>query len=327
MKKQLYNKTVFWLVVSCSLPLFSMQAQQLPQYTQYMFSVLPYNPAFAGTREALNIDAAARIQWQGIKGLPVSQQLGAHLPIPLLKSGFGTQLSNTFIGAERNSVIQLAYNYQLLLKKFSMISIGISGGVLQKGIDGSKLISSEGEYENTINHNDPILPTQIKNSLAPYLSAGLFYKNNKLQLGLAAQQIVPTKIKISEDEKSIQSAHVYAHAQYIFSISNNTTLEPSLLLQSDIKTFQTDISLVSTIYNHYKAGVALRGVSPQTFDAVSIIGGIYLKNNLLLVYSFDYTLSLLNKVSKGTHELSLHYTLKNILTTKSAKTMYNPRFL
>ena len=45
-------------------------AQQLPQFTQYMFNTISVNPAYAGSRERLNLTALHRNQWEGIDGNP-----------------------------------------------------------------------------------------------------------------------------------------------------------------------------------------------------------------------------------------------------------------
>jgi len=41
-------------------------AQQLPQFTQYVYNTMSVNPAYAGSRETLNITGLHRNQWAGI---------------------------------------------------------------------------------------------------------------------------------------------------------------------------------------------------------------------------------------------------------------------
>ena len=51
-----------------ALALFSCtvtMAQQLPQFTQYMYNTIAINPAYAGSRDALSIIALHRSQWVG----------------------------------------------------------------------------------------------------------------------------------------------------------------------------------------------------------------------------------------------------------------------
>jgi len=53
-------------------------AQQLPQFTQYMYNTISINPAYAGSRNALSIVALNRNQWAGFDGGPQTQTLSIH---------------------------------------------------------------------------------------------------------------------------------------------------------------------------------------------------------------------------------------------------------
>ena len=56
-------------------------AQQLPQFTQYMFNTVSINPAYAGSRETLSIVGLHRSQWVGLEGGPTTQTLSLHSPL------------------------------------------------------------------------------------------------------------------------------------------------------------------------------------------------------------------------------------------------------
>ena len=53
------------LVILLLITLFSVQlnAQQDPQYTQYMYNMNIINPAYTGTTEGLVVGALYRSQW------------------------------------------------------------------------------------------------------------------------------------------------------------------------------------------------------------------------------------------------------------------------
>ena len=53
----------------------NVTAQQLPQFTQYMFNTISINPAYAGSRETLSIVGLHRSQWAGLDGAPETQTL------------------------------------------------------------------------------------------------------------------------------------------------------------------------------------------------------------------------------------------------------------
>ena len=60
---------------------FSVEGQQDPQYTQYMYNLSVINPAYAGSKEHLNIGVLYRNQWTGFDGAPTTANLFGHLPV------------------------------------------------------------------------------------------------------------------------------------------------------------------------------------------------------------------------------------------------------
>ena len=48
-------------------------AQQMPQFTQYMYNTISVNPAYAGSRGALSIVGLNRNQWAGFDDGPQTQ--------------------------------------------------------------------------------------------------------------------------------------------------------------------------------------------------------------------------------------------------------------
>lgn len=56
-------------------------AQQDPQYTQYMYNHSNINPAYAGSREGLNIFGLYRTQWVGLEGAPKTATLSVSSPL------------------------------------------------------------------------------------------------------------------------------------------------------------------------------------------------------------------------------------------------------
>ena len=57
-------------------------AQQLPQFSQYMYNMISINPAYAGSREVMVVNLLNRNQWIGVEGAPITQTLSAHSSLP-----------------------------------------------------------------------------------------------------------------------------------------------------------------------------------------------------------------------------------------------------
>ena len=78
----------------CSIP---ANAQQDPQYTQYMYNPSNINPAYAGSRGVTSIFALHRTQWVGLDGAPVTSAASIHAPVGK-NVGLGFSFMNDKIG-------------------------------------------------------------------------------------------------------------------------------------------------------------------------------------------------------------------------------------
>src|SRR5690606_30693577 len=75
-------------------------AQQLPQFTQYMYNTISINPAYAGSRDALSIIALHRSQWVGFDGGPITQTFSIHTPLRNDRIGVGLSFIEDDLGPE-----------------------------------------------------------------------------------------------------------------------------------------------------------------------------------------------------------------------------------
>ena len=91
----------------------STQAQQLPQFTQYMYNTISINPAYAGNRDALSVVGLHRSQWAGIDGGPVTQTLSVHSPLRNEKVGLGLSVINDNAGYEDYTYVYGDFSYTI----------------------------------------------------------------------------------------------------------------------------------------------------------------------------------------------------------------------
>src|SRR5678815_828640 len=73
-------------------------AQQLPQFTQFMYNNLVVNPAYAGADEALSLTVLHRSQWTGVDNAPTTQSFSAHSLIRKKQIGLGLTVIRDEIG-------------------------------------------------------------------------------------------------------------------------------------------------------------------------------------------------------------------------------------
>ena len=95
---------------------------------------------------------------------------------------------------------------------------------------------------------------------------------------------------------------------YTFDLSDDFTLEPSVLLKIlETGVFQTDINVYAT----YMDMVSL-GLSYRSGNAMVIQLG-YKNENIHIGYGYDLTFSDIKTVSSGSHEIMLVYRFGNFL--------------
>src|SRR6476661_7978028 len=72
-------------------------AQQKPQYTQYILNNYIINPAVTGIENYIDIKAANRQQWTGLKNAPKTSYFTAHMPIGK-SNDWGSSTSFNMVG-------------------------------------------------------------------------------------------------------------------------------------------------------------------------------------------------------------------------------------
>ncbi len=308
-------------------------AQQAPQYSMYMLNKYAFNPAYAGLDNSLSVTGVFRRQWSGLVGGPTTQNVNAHMPLYYLGGGIGINLENDELGAERNTLASLSYNYFLPVSKTSMISVGLSAGVVQKSLDGSKLRTPDGQYlaePPTIDHQDNFVPQGKVSAVAPVFNAGLYFHHERFEAGLAVSHLSQSTTRL----EAIESVNITYIRNYFFNlatqfeIGRSFSLHPSVLVKSDLTQTQMEFSAILKYGDNIFGGASFRGYTSNSTDAVVFLAGYKLNERVTLAYSYDLTLSGLSNVSQGSHEVMLNYNLnKAIGKGKLPKIIYNPRYL
>jgi type IX secretion system PorP/SprF family membrane protein len=313
--------TTLWLSTSW--------AQQAAQYSLYMLNPYGANPAAAGLEKTLVATGGFRSQWVGLAGSPMSQYVNVSVPLSIISSGVGIALENESIGARRGLSAKASYNFIYKMGE-SQLSFGASAGILQGALDGSKLRTPEGDYlQGVIDHQDKFLNSVNVNGMVPTFDAGVFFKNNQLDLGISIGNL--TEPKLALDKQVVTQLqlkrHYTAYASTHFNLFAGFVAHPSVLIHSDGKQTQVDFSAIFRYDNNFFIGSSFRGYSQSTQDALVILGGFKLNPKLTVAYGYDITLSALKTVNTGSHELVLQYNIgREFGKGKLPPIIYNPRF-
>lgn len=307
-----------------------MLAQQDPQLSNYMFNVMEFDPAYAGSENQLSAVLQARSQWDGITGHPFTGIAGIHTPLQTINSGIGIEITGDQAGQFNTFGAHINYAYIIKLKKNAVLSLGAQGGVMQESLNGANLRAPQGVYTGgTINHNDPIIPDALASSTAPDAGIGAFFHSNKLAIGISAQHVLPSNFLFSGPSENAEvslTQTYYGYASYYITLSKILTLRPCVLIKADSTHEQVDGDLILMYKDLFYVGAGYRGFSSTTQDAGIILVGIKLSANWYFGYSYDLTLSGLAGYESGTNEIYLRYTYSLVRPPKAGKYIYTPRY-
>jgi type IX secretion system PorP/SprF family membrane protein len=297
------------------------QGQQSAQYTQYAFNSLVINPAYAGSKEVLQVSGLVRSQWKGLKGAPQTQTLSIDGNALNKKLGLGLHLLHDQIGAQGQKSVYLSTAAKVWLSEHAKIALGVAAGATQYYLDGSRL---------AVNNPDPSLTFTKESSLQPDAKIGLYYSNRRFFTGLSAANAIGFKNKLMLPP----SRHYFLTSGYVFDLSDMLKFKPSFLLKEDFKSpGNLDLNAFILIGDRiwlgstYRSAVSIfnkekfRDYELSPKNAWALLTEIYLSPQLKVGYAHDFTTSALNRF--GTHELSLgFYFFKNTKEARSVTIRY-----
>jgi len=273
-------------------------AQQLPQLTQYQFNDYVFNPAVAGSRNFFELRSGHRYQWVGIQDAPRTFTLSGTTPIGE-KMGVGGYLFTDIVGPTRRTGVQFSYAYHLQFTDDLKLSLGLSAGLLQFLIDGSKITLRD--------PGDPAMDDQLRGELMPDAKFAFYLYHPKFWFGATAPQLLRNRVQFFEERSEVLSRmedHYYVTGGYRIALGEDWKLEPSFLLKY-VDPVPPKLDVTATI--RYKNTVWL-GASYRTNDAYAAMVGIWLKETFQFGYSYDIITSNLRNYSTGSHEVMLALT-------------------
>lgn len=312
----------------------SLWAQQAPQYSLYMLNKYAINPAYAGIPNSLVATGVYRKQWVDLEGSPSQNNINAHMPLFIAGGGIGINIENESLGVEQNTLASLSYNYFIPIGKKSVLSLGLSGGLFQKSLDGARIRTPDGIYDpndpGQFNHLDELLPLNKIAASSPVFNIGIYFQNESLEVGLSSSNINESVLSLEGNKViDIQLKRNYFFIfAYNLEVGRRLSIEPSVLFKSDIVQNELHFSAIATYDDNFFGGFSFRGYNSNTIDAAVFLAGFKINERLKLAYSYDLTLSDLKTVNNGSHEILLNYDLGRALGKGiPPKIIHNPRFL
>ncbi len=338
-------KRIFILLLICVWLIPIANAQQRPQYTQYVFNNYLLNPALAGIENYTDIKAGHRSQWTGLNGAPVTSYITINTPIgrDFLESnansfsagggqnpnsrlytqdyiasiphhGIGGMVVTDKAGPITQTNVAATYAYHLGVTGKLNLSVGVSAGFMRTALNTSEIT-----LETAL---DPAISNGNNSQFKPDLGAGVWLYSSNYYFGISAQQLLPQQLYFTSQATAVSSnktvPHYFVTGGVKFFVSDDLTLMPSFLIKQ-IKPVPItyDVNLRLAFQDKFWIGGAYRHK-----DSFGALAGFYLNSFLNVGYSYDITSSALNTVSRGSHELVIGILLNNRYGVTSPRFTY-----
>lgn len=290
-------KSIYRLLILLLVPL-NMAGQLVPVTSQYVLNPLGINPAYAGSRGAMNIALFYRNQWTGIPGAPKTMTLAADAPFLDSKLGLGFILATDKIGVTKETHILTNYSYKIQLVK-GTLSLGLGAGIMTTNTSWSDLIVLDPGDENFLSDSRVFV--------VPDFSFGVYYSGVNYFGGLSIPRLLSYKFDLNKNKYSLGfkpgQYNYLLNTGYIFSISQKVKLFPSTLITvSPGEKILVDLNAYVGLNDRIWAGASYR--NKRTIGALFQFA---INNQLRVAYTYDFDLSPLRHYSNGSHEIMLRY--------------------
>ena len=285
------------LLFLLTLGVSQAQPQQRPVITQYMFSGLVINPAYAGNQKQTVFTALHRDQWVNFDGAPKTQTFIVNSALKEHPIGVGLMLSRDHVGSYNDYSVYSSYSYRIPLR-MGNLAMGIQGGFNYTAANFSDL--------RRFDDNDQVF-AQSLNRFKPNFGLGVFYSTLSSYAGLSIPYIFQSDIYSYaeiKDQVSLQKArYLLLAGGHVFSINDFIKLKPSTLLRiQQGQAMSADLNA-----NVFLDDVLNIGLSYRSGDSMIGLFELLLSPTLSFGYSYDMTTSRITKFTDGTHEFMLKY--------------------
>lgn len=303
-------KNKFVLLVIITFSVYKSYSQQEAQYTQYMYNMNIVNPAYAGSKEnTISIGLMGRSQWMNVPGAPQTATLSIHKPFKR-GLGIGFSLMADKVGPVKEQFAYADVSYTIPVGRYSNLAFGVKGG--------ASMFNAKLSDIQTYLPDDESFAEDIE-QIKPNVGAGLFLYSDLYYVGISVPNILQSEYLSKEGSFFTgvsKTNHLFLTGGYVFELNEDWKFKPSTLIKmTQGAPISADISANFLLKEKLEFGASYRWD-----DSVSGLINIKVSRDLRIGYAYDYTLSDINKVTTGTHEIFILFDINNSFL------IYSPRF-
>jgi len=270
----------------------AVSAQQLPQFTQYLYNTVSINPAYAGSREAINVTALHRNQWSGLDGNPTTSTVTIHAPLRNDRIGLGFSYISDELGFESTNYVYGDFSYSLPVNESIKASFGLKAGFT------SYFLQTPDATDSFFNSTG----TQW----SPNFGAGIYVSSERWFAGISSPRILNTDLNQGEFQ-ALERTSYYAIGGVVLDVTPDIKFKPAFISKfTDGAPATYDVSANFLLYDKIWLGATYRFNFADNFGALI---DYQLTKDIRVGYAYDLPTSEFSAFSTGTHEILLIYEL------------------
>jgi len=276
-------------------------AQLNPMGSMYFLNAYLANPAMAGTKKGMELNAGYKAQWQKLDGGPAMQAITASQAIGEGKVGLGVNFYNEVAGVIRRTSWKGSYAYHLPLDDYGRFwDLGLSAGIMYERLDMNRV------------RGDLSAPSvQNFNLRKPYFDGdfGMGYRDDHLRLQLSIPNL---KRLFSQQlsESAVDRSMYMVSAAYTFLLYERSvnSIEPMVVFRG-----------IENFGNLWDAGcrvemeqskLLVSGLYHST-GSVSVGAGTVYEQRLTIMVQHTTNTRALRNYANGEFEIGLKYNISN----------------
>lgn len=277
-------------------------AQQLHFSSQYLRHNPMYNPGASGIAGYDMIGVSYRNQWNSFPGSPKTYFAHGDFNVERMGAGASAYVYKDETGATSRTGAQLGLSKHIVARNGkSRFGIGLEFRGVQYAIDRDKIVDA-------LTEQDPVL-LGVDKKFTFDAGAGVYYAGERLSLGVAAQQLIGSKIELNNIPEAGQDGRLYRHynamASYKIPCGDSIYLIPNarlIMVENSPNTYEVGAFL------NYKEKVWW-GLGHRFDQSWILQAGFRLFNHISFNYSYDYFRSPIDVFTKGSgaHEVGLRF--------------------
>ena len=294
-----YNLKLLVILI-CILESYFSFGQTDPIFSQYLTNVQSINPAYCGMWDKGNIQMLLKKYYVGVTDAPLNQSVSFYTPIRNENNGVGFNVIYDLYGYARRLSFTGDYSYKVKLSMSHFLRLGLKAGVL----NFSNALNDYNLDPN--NFPDVNFQEDVDIKYMATWGVGAFMYTDDYYISLSIPQIIKNSFKENRSNYSslAEVRYVYLTGGYVYQMSNDIVLKPSLLIKAAKGTsLQLDLSANVIFLDKFWIGMMYRTNKTMAFIAQWVI-----KDQFRLGYAIDYSISKdIKSYQLGTHELMLSY--------------------